>query len=211
MARERDEGKRRAILLAAKRLFAERGFLGTSVADMAGAVGLPVGSIYTYFENKEEVLKTIVEEGWDEFFGGLTSGFAEVEGPDAKLRLIVDIFLPSLLGDVDFISILLFEAGRTGEGMGGRFQEKLAKLASLIAELVAELAASRGIAMEFDDRSAMTAIGIFFLGSLDTVRIARAAGLPIASEDVVRFIRFLVENAFSLKLEPPPGSPASLA
>ena len=60
MARERDEGKRLAILAAAKRLFASRGFHGGSVSDLAHEVDLPVGSIYTYFENKEAIVAAIV-------------------------------------------------------------------------------------------------------------------------------------------------------
>ncbi|MBL8968279.1 MAG: helix-turn-helix transcriptional regulator, partial [Spirochaetaceae bacterium] len=71
MAREKDEAKRRAILAAAKRLFAERGFHGTSVADLARGTGLPVGSIYTYFENKEALMASVLEEGWNLFFEGL--------------------------------------------------------------------------------------------------------------------------------------------
>ena len=71
MAREKDETKRSAILAAAKRLFAKQGFHGTSISDLARETDLPVGSIYTYFENKEALIRIVVEEGWGEFFDGL--------------------------------------------------------------------------------------------------------------------------------------------
>ena len=61
MAREKDEGKRQAIMAAAKKLFAQEGFHGASISDMARETGLPVGSIYTYFENKEDLIRSVID------------------------------------------------------------------------------------------------------------------------------------------------------
>lgn len=44
------------------RLFAERGYAGTSLTDIADAVGLTRGAIYYYFKNKEALLEAIVRE-----------------------------------------------------------------------------------------------------------------------------------------------------
>jgi AcrR family transcriptional regulator len=198
LAREKDEGKRLAILAAAKRLFAARGFASTSVSDLAGEVDLPVGSIYTYFDNKEAILLTVIEEGWDEFFASLDLAISGKAAPEARLSLVVQRFLPQLFKDVDLISIILAEADR-----GSRLDEKLGRLAALISGLIAELAAARGITMDFPPKRAKVAITIFFLGSLDAVRIARSAGLELGSEDVIDFIKLAVENSFGVKLVDP--------
>ncbi len=71
MARERDELKRDAILREAKRLFAERGFHATSVQDIVRGIDMPVGSVYTYFENKDDILRQAIEEGWSSFYDAL--------------------------------------------------------------------------------------------------------------------------------------------
>jgi AcrR family transcriptional regulator len=198
VAREKDEGKRLAILAAAKRLFAARGFYGTSVSDLAREVELPVGSIYTYFENKEAVLRTVIEEGWDEFLRSLEVAIAGPGRPEERLGLIVYRFLPALFGDVDLISIILAEADR-----GSRLEDKLERLAALISGLVAELASARGVSMDFPPRRAMAAITIYFLGSLDAVRIARSTGIQVGQEDIIDFIKLSVENSFGVTLKVP--------
>jgi AcrR family transcriptional regulator len=200
MARERDEGKRLAILAAAKKLFAARGFPETSVADLAREVDLPVGSIYTYFENKEAVLHTVIEEGWQEFLDSLAAVISGPGAPEERLSLVVHRFLPALFGDVDLISIILAEAGRSAS-----LEDKLERLASLVSTLVAELAAERGVSMDFPPRRAMAAITIYFLGSLDVVRISRSAGIQLGIEDLIDFIKLSVENSFGVVLEPPVG------
>src|SRR5437588_12978032 len=52
------------IISEAMRLFAERGYRGTSVADLEDAAGLSPGSgsLYTHFRSKEEVLAAAVEQ-----------------------------------------------------------------------------------------------------------------------------------------------------
>jgi len=42
-------------------LFAERGFAGTSIRDIAKAIGKSVSNVYHYFENKEELWLAILE------------------------------------------------------------------------------------------------------------------------------------------------------
>ena len=200
MARERDEGKRRAILAAAKRLFAARGFPGTSVADLAREVELPVGSIYTYFDNKEAVLHTVIEEGWAEVLAALEQAISGPGAAEERLSLVVYQFLPALFGDMDLISIILAEADR-----GTHLEEKLERLASLVSLLIAQLAAERGVTMTFPPRRAMAAITIYFLGSLDAVRISRSAGISIGPEDLIDFIKFSVESSFGVALRPQAG------
>jgi len=198
MAREKDEGKRKAILDAAKRLFAERGFHATSVSDLAGATELPVGSIYTYFENKDAVIRTVIEEGWEEFIEGLASALGRAASPEEKLGIVLDRFLPALFEDMDLISLILAESGRVSG-----LEEKLERLAGLMGGIIADLGEARGRVVDFPPRQARTAITLFLLGSIDTVRLAREAGLSVSSEDVLQFIRTAVKNSFGVELAAP--------
>jgi AcrR family transcriptional regulator len=198
MSRERDEGKKLAILGAAKKLFAARGYLGTSVSDLAREIDLPVGSIYTYFENKEALLRTVIEEGWEEFLDSLGRAISGPGLPEERLALVIYRFLPELFGDIDLISIILAEADR-----GSRLDEKLERLASLLSGLIAELAEARGVNMDFPPRRAMAAITIYFLGSLDALRISRSAGISLSPEDLIDFIKLSVESSFGVTLLPP--------
>lgn len=48
--------KRQAILHAARELFAGQGYDDTTIAQIAQAAGIAVGTIYLYFENKHDIL-----------------------------------------------------------------------------------------------------------------------------------------------------------
>ncbi|MDQ7028637.1 MAG: helix-turn-helix domain-containing protein [Ardenticatenia bacterium] len=61
------------IIAVAARLFSERGYHGTSVRDIARALNLKGGSLYSHIEGKEELLWLILEQAAREFFGGLTA------------------------------------------------------------------------------------------------------------------------------------------
>lgn len=52
--------RRMQILTAAVRVFADQGFNAASVDQVAAEAGVAVGSIYTYFKGKDELLKEII-------------------------------------------------------------------------------------------------------------------------------------------------------
>ncbi|HEY6286176.1 MAG TPA: helix-turn-helix domain-containing protein, partial [Ktedonobacteraceae bacterium] len=60
-ARLREEQKER-ILIAARSLFAHKGFSDTKMTDIAAAAGVSYGLTYHYFKDKEEIFTKLVEE-----------------------------------------------------------------------------------------------------------------------------------------------------
>lgn len=50
------------ILECSARLFAERGYAGTSLQDIADSMGISRPNLYTYVQNKEEILSALVED-----------------------------------------------------------------------------------------------------------------------------------------------------
>jgi AcrR family transcriptional regulator len=57
---EREEATRRRILQAARQVFVEKGFHRASIDDVVAACGLSVGAIYTYFPNKDELIRASI-------------------------------------------------------------------------------------------------------------------------------------------------------
>ena len=57
--REDTRTKRRAILDAATELFAKQGYEETTIADIAQAAGVAVGTVYLYFRNKHEIYSSV--------------------------------------------------------------------------------------------------------------------------------------------------------
>lgn len=54
--------KRKAILEAAAKVFSEKGYIDSSIKNITDEASVSVGSFYSYFNNKEEVLVQIYEE-----------------------------------------------------------------------------------------------------------------------------------------------------
>lgn len=64
--RLREKERRRSdIVDAARALFFARGFRGTTIDDIAKSTELARGTVYLYFENKEAIYATVLEEGLD--------------------------------------------------------------------------------------------------------------------------------------------------
>lgn len=59
----RGENRREALLDAAAAMFAAKGYDGTSIRDIAGAVGMLPGSLYYHFKSKEELLLAVYRKG----------------------------------------------------------------------------------------------------------------------------------------------------
>ena len=64
---------------AARRLFAERGYLNTKITDITAAAGRSAGSFYNHFEGKEQLLRALLEDFAAE---GDTSAEASAHDPD---------------------------------------------------------------------------------------------------------------------------------
>ncbi|HEX9067411.1 MAG TPA: helix-turn-helix domain-containing protein [Ktedonobacterales bacterium] len=61
MPRPADPVKREAILRAARAIFVERGYESARMAEIAERAGVATGTIYLYFQGKEELVIALVE------------------------------------------------------------------------------------------------------------------------------------------------------
>jgi len=192
MARVKAIEKRELILETAKRLFAGRG-IAVSMGEIADEIGIPVGSIYTYFDSKQALVEIIIEEGWNEFRVWVEAGLASI-GPDARekslrsLSFLVNRALPMLFSDVDLIMLLLAEASSSA-----KLEEKLQYISNLIARLVADCASAS--APVTDPKLYSTGITVMLLGALETLRITSKTDLGVSVGDIQRFLRQVAENA----------------
>lgn len=202
MARAKTTEKRELILETAKRLFATRNF-NVSMNQIAEEIGIPVGSIYTYFDSKQSLVETIIEEGWSEFRAWTEDGLKVYRvgvGPDETrtqslkaLSFLVNRALPRLFSDVELIMLLLSEADSTA-----KLEEKLQYFAATIAELVA--ACTLPSVSHVDPRQYDTGITVLLLGALETLSVASKTDLKISAADIQLFLRQIVENALGQTL-----------
>jgi AcrR family transcriptional regulator len=103
MATRRDELTRQAA-----RLFAERGYHGTSIGDLAEALGVQKGSLYAHIKSKQDLLYATMMEGARAFHGRLDEideGLPAVE----KIRLAMRGHLRVVREQLDVATVFVRE------------------------------------------------------------------------------------------------------
>ena len=84
------DGKPRVVIMnVAMHLFGKQGFNGTSMRDIANAVGLLPGSLYAHIESKEALLLEIVADGIGRFLAAVEPHVASSGNPLDRLRKMI--------------------------------------------------------------------------------------------------------------------------
>ncbi|MBH5323450.1 TetR/AcrR family transcriptional regulator [Aurantiacibacter sediminis] len=112
MARPRaaDYDERRAAIIAqAARLFARRGFNGTSVADIASGCDMSKSLLYHYYPSKEDLLYEVMSSHVEMLFEE-ASACERIEGTASnKLKALLTTFMGHYHGAADAQKVLLNE------------------------------------------------------------------------------------------------------
>lgn len=95
MAADRSESAQR-VLDAALQLFAEHGFEGTSLQQIADRLGVTKAAVYYHFRSKDDLLAALVGPAFDELGGVLAEAEALPPGP-ARRKLTLGSFVDYLL------------------------------------------------------------------------------------------------------------------
>ena len=76
---KKPEERKAEMVAAATQLFAEQGFVRTSVAEIVSAVDVAKGLFYYYFTTKDDMVKAVVE-GYCSYMGAIADEIAAGEG-----------------------------------------------------------------------------------------------------------------------------------
>jgi len=81
----RKDARPQELLAAALDLFVERGFASTRLEDVAKRAGVSKGTLYLYFENKQELFKAVVRDNIVHAIGEVEDSLATSESSSADL------------------------------------------------------------------------------------------------------------------------------
>ncbi len=101
--------KREAILRAAIKVFAGKGYFSSKVADIAGEAGIADGTVYLYFKSKDEILHSIFDRAMAEFIDEGKREIVAIESPVERLRRISQLHLEKLGADRDLAVVFQIE------------------------------------------------------------------------------------------------------
>jgi AcrR family transcriptional regulator len=105
-----EANRRTEIVRLAARLFREHGFDGTTVRDIASAVGMRSGSPFYHFASKEEILFAVMEEGLRLGLARIEAVLAQHTGARERFVALMQAHFGTLLEDgSDFVPVMLYE------------------------------------------------------------------------------------------------------
>lgn len=116
----RTQDKRQHLIRTAADLVYRNGFLKTTLADISAKAGIPLGSIYYYFQTREDIARAVVERRMTEL-----NGFLEKQAvqPNPRLRLeaLVGVWVDERESDTEFgcpVGSLCYELAKGRGPMG---------------------------------------------------------------------------------------------
>jgi AcrR family transcriptional regulator len=92
---DRGRRTREALVVAAARVFAERGYAGTRMQDVAAAAGVSHGTVYTWFAKKDDLLRAVTHVIVGEVFDASRDRTDEPADPYERLSSANRRFLAS--------------------------------------------------------------------------------------------------------------------
>ena len=100
--------RRTELTREAARLFAERGYHGTSIGDLAKALGVQKGSLYAHIESKQDLLYEAVREGAEAFHAGLDAVRDDLPAGE-RIRLALRAHLRVVAEQLDVATVFVRE------------------------------------------------------------------------------------------------------
>jgi AcrR family transcriptional regulator len=104
-----------AVLAAARAVFSQHGYQGTTVAMIAQQAGVSEATVFTYFAGKRELCIQVITDWYDEITQGLERDVPHLPDVRAQLAHVVREHLVTLLADGSGLCALVLSEGRAAE------------------------------------------------------------------------------------------------
>ena len=182
------ESTRRKLISVARRLFATKGYAGTSIEDITTRAKVTRGALYHHFSDKGELFRAVFEQVEEELVSRAAEAASE-SSPDKRVEAAVEAFLDACL-DRDVQQVVLLDGFSVlGWETASRIDEEYA-LGSMQALL--RLAMREGQIAE----QPVEPLALVLLGALNqaALAIARADDLPAARAQIGGTIQTLIRG-----------------
>ncbi|MCK4330839.1 TetR/AcrR family transcriptional regulator [candidate division WOR-3 bacterium] len=137
-SKEREERKK-AIIKAAVRIFSSKGFVHTTVSDIAQEAGFSKSALYFYFRKKEDIIREILKS----IIADFRNLIGEIELEDLPFFDKIEKMFNAILNYVEFnkeiITILYSEAHNLYSSKEKKFREFLEKYRGFVLNAIKTL------------------------------------------------------------------------
>jgi TetR/AcrR family fatty acid metabolism transcriptional regulator len=163
------DDKRKQILKAAVKVFAEKGYHGARISDVAEAAGVAYGLVYHYYGNKDGLLASVFDTNWGVFAKAI-SDVAETPGMSMaeKLGQIVELAFQAFEMFPLVVKVLVLEFGRNAR-LGETLENPaVAQVFGSLARIFQEGRRSGELSEGLDP----LAMSVIFMGTLETAFVS---------------------------------------
>lgn len=190
---------RRAIVAEAAPLFNQKGFAGTSLADLMRATGLQKGGIYRHFSGKEELAAEAFDYSWGKAVDERLAGVAEIPNCVERLKKTIENFVELRVGLVPGGCPLMNTAVEADDGnvrLRARAKTALQNWTARLTKITAEGIAKNQISRNVDARD----LAQLIIGSLEgALLIARLQKSNAPLRNVRRHLDDYLEQSVRAK------------
>ena len=135
--REREKAARKGqILAAARSLLFKKGIRATSINQIARKAELGVGTIYFYYQSKEEIFYSLQEEGLDILFHDIDAIGRSETAPEEKLRATGHAYLRFSSEHKDYFDIINYFLATPSVILGAELKQRIDRKGSRILKLI---------------------------------------------------------------------------
>jgi len=126
--REREKLRQRQEMLAAAfDLFSQKGYHNVSMHEIAGKAEFAIGTLYKFFENKEDLYKALVLEQCDKFEDAVARAIGDGDDEVEKLRNYIRTKGERFRGNLPFVRLFLAESRGASFNIKAGLDEELRK------------------------------------------------------------------------------------
>ncbi len=132
----RGTSKRERILRAAIDVFAQNGYFNAKVSEIAKAAGVADGTIYLYFDGKEDLLVTIFREHTRNYLQSLERDLSTISRPEDRIRIAIRHHLQSLGSDRSLAVVSQVELRHSLKFMSLLSQQEVADYLGILRKII---------------------------------------------------------------------------
>jgi TetR/AcrR family fatty acid metabolism transcriptional regulator len=134
--RIKEGNKEKDILEAAIKVFAEKGYYKSKISRIADVAGVATGSVYVYYENKEDILLKIFEQLWGNIYQSALLIKNNNTSPMEKLESLIDMAFDTFMENTSLAIVYINEQSNLIQYSPHKFTPNYDKFLDMCEDIV---------------------------------------------------------------------------
>lgn len=144
--------RERALVAAAREVFASKGYEGATTSDIARAAGVSEGLVYRYFLSKRELLQAVLDVFYTRLIEDLEACVAATSDFETRFLTLIAKHIEVFVSDMDLCRLFIAEVRNFGDYVGSETHALNRRYTSVLMRILADGRAEGRVADHVDGR-----------------------------------------------------------